>query len=116
MASMPSSPAASRSGVRTATPARWPAARGSQWALAQRPLPSMMIATCRGTFSRSMGVRISSRAFGGEGPVIRFRAGFSRALYLEELGFLIREGGVDTFDVRIGKLLELGLRPPLVVL
>ena len=31
-----------------ATPARWPNARGSPRCLAQRPLPSMMIATCSG--------------------------------------------------------------------
>ena len=30
------------------TPRRWPATRGRRRCLAQRPLPSMMIATCRG--------------------------------------------------------------------
>ena len=41
--------------VRTAsTPRRCPATRGSSRCLAQRPLPSMMIATCRGT-SRTAG-------------------------------------------------------------
>ena len=36
--------------ARTAsTPARWPATRGMQRCLAQRPLPSMMMATWRGT-------------------------------------------------------------------
>ena len=36
--------------ARTAsTPRRWPATRGSMRCFAQRPLPSMMIATWRGT-------------------------------------------------------------------
>ena len=39
-----------RTTPRTAsTPLRWPATRGSSRCFAQRPLPSMMIATCRGT-------------------------------------------------------------------
>src|SRR5919107_1961680 len=115
-ASTPSSPAVSSSGVRTATPARWPAARGSQRAFAQRPLPSMMMAMCRGVFSRSRGVSTRRSA----APVSRigsfFWAGFSRASYLEKLGFLIRQSCVDAFGALVGHLLELGLRPALVVL
>jgi hypothetical protein len=34
---------------RASTPRRWPATRGSMRCFAQRPLPSMMIATWRGT-------------------------------------------------------------------
>src|SRR3974390_1249934 len=46
---MPMSVAA-RTVRRTAsTPRRWPSTRGSPRAAAQRPLPSMMMATCRGT-------------------------------------------------------------------
>src|SRR5258705_12151237 len=47
--SMPRSPAA-RPVLRSAsTPRRWPSTRGSPRAAAQRPLPSMMMATCLGT-------------------------------------------------------------------
>src|SRR5262245_28229043 len=41
------------------TPARWPAIRGNPRARAHRPLPSMMIATCRGR-------RPGSRSNGGD--------------------------------------------------
>jgi hypothetical protein len=35
------------------TPRRWPSKRGSLRLAAQRPLPSMMMATWRGAFSRA---------------------------------------------------------------
>ena len=48
---------------RTASmPARWPSTRGRCRLAAQRPLPSMMIATCRG--SRSKSTRRDQRLFG----------------------------------------------------
>src|SRR6185436_5658971 len=51
-------------------PARWPMSRGTPRAFAQRPLPSMMIATCRGMFPRAisasalrgLGVRVGKRS------------------------------------------------------
>src|ERR1043166_5911346 len=45
---MPSSFAARTTRRNAATPRRWPSARGRPRAAAQRPLPSMMIATCNG--------------------------------------------------------------------
>src|SRR5437867_478974 len=44
---MPRSGAASRTRRRASAPARWPAVRGRPRAAAQRPLPSMIIATWR---------------------------------------------------------------------
>src|SRR5262245_51568290 len=44
----PSSPAARTVRRSASTPRRWPSLRGSPRAAAQRPLPSMMMATCRG--------------------------------------------------------------------
>ena len=46
---MPMSPAARMVRRKASTPRRWPSARGSPRAAAQRPLPSMMMATWRGT-------------------------------------------------------------------
>ena len=49
MACTPSSMAPSTQSNSEASPASWPAVRGSPRCLAQRPLPSMTIATCPGT-------------------------------------------------------------------
>ena len=46
---MPSSPAARTVRRSASTPRRWPSLRGRPRAAAQRPLPSMMMATWRGT-------------------------------------------------------------------
>ena len=45
---MPRSPAARTVLRKASTPRRWPSTRGKPRAAAQRPLPSMMMATCRG--------------------------------------------------------------------
>src|SRR5512143_536719 len=50
---MPSSCAARTTRRNASTPRRWPSARGRPRAAAQRPLPSMMIATCEGPSVRS---------------------------------------------------------------
>src|SRR5580692_2827938 len=50
---MPSSWAARTTRRSASTPRRWPSARGRPRAAAQRPLPSMMIATCNGPSVRS---------------------------------------------------------------
>src|ERR687890_2148369 len=115
-ASTPTSPGFRSRGGKTATPARWPAARGSQRAFAQRPLPSMMMAMCRGVFSRSTGVRTRRSVTPVSCIGSFFWAEFSRASYLEKLGFLIRQSCVHAFSALVGHLLELGLRPALVVL
>src|SRR5438270_9255029 len=50
---MPSSCDARTTRRRASTPRRWPSARGKPRAAAQRPLPSMMMATCAGASDRS---------------------------------------------------------------
>ena len=50
---MPSSPAARTVRRKASTPRRWPSTRGSPRAAAQRPLPSMMMATWRGGSKRA---------------------------------------------------------------
>src|ERR1700738_5735931 len=58
---MPSSFAARTVRRRPCTPRRWPSARGSPRAAAQRPLPAMMRAACRATAIASIcAVRSSS--------------------------------------------------------
>ena len=51
MAFTPISMAPSTTSNSECSPCSWPAVRGSPRSSAQRPLPSMMIATCRGTRS-----------------------------------------------------------------
>ena len=51
---MPRSPAARTVRRNASTPRRWPSTRGRPRAAAQRPLPSMMMATCRGTSKPSL--------------------------------------------------------------
>ena len=48
---------------RRSVPARWPAARGYPLRWAQRPLPSMMMATCRGRCSRARPIFFSCPSF-----------------------------------------------------
>src|SRR5512140_378531 len=51
---MPSSAAAVVISRTVFTPARWPTMRGRRRAFAQRPFPSMIIATCLGRRSRTI--------------------------------------------------------------
>src|SRR5688572_20879843 len=86
--------------VRTAlAPARWPAARGSERCSAQRPLPSMITATCRGT----------ARAPDCCGTA----AGMSD---LQQLFFFLGQHLVDFVDVPVRELLDLLLDAAVVVL
>src|SRR5271169_5936166 len=123
--------AQARTVVRTAsTPRRWPAMRGNRRCFAQRPLPSMMIATCRGTV-RGAGisrVELSNTGSGGNGRRGRFESGGNgwwrrsrRQLNLapldcQQVRFLGLEDLVDLGNIAVGKLLHVGLRVALVVL
>src|SRR5712671_5059045 len=83
-------PGAARTVLRSAsTPARWPASRGMPRALAQRPFPSMMIATCAGVAIFSLSGRLRP------------------TLNLHDFRFLIGKQVVDGADHLIGKLLHL---------
>src|SRR5580700_3114611 len=94
------------------TPARWPATRGRWRCRAQRPLPSMMMPTCRGR-SALAGSGIAAGA-GGRcivGLGVRtprrhqpFRRGSPSDL--EDLSLLPLDGVVDSRDELIGDLLH----------
>src|ERR1700686_1130347 len=60
---MPSSLAARTTRRNASTPRRWPSARGKPRAAAQRPFPSMIIATCKGPSVRSGPTGIGAAAF-----------------------------------------------------
>src|SRR5574337_1705259 len=91
------------------TPRAWPATRGILRFLAQRPLPSMMIATWRGTAATSGTPRVellkgrlkihTSR----EAAQCRSDPGRSD---LHQLLFLLGQELVDLGDVLVGELLD----------
>src|SRR5574340_1769417 len=106
--SMPCSIAA-RTVARTAsTPLRCPATRGSRRSFAQRPLPSMMIATWRGTRIGSGAARVVLVNTG--------RCAEAATSDRHQVGFLLLQQPVDVGDVMVGQLLQLLVRTPLVVL
>src|SRR3954471_4579941 len=87
---MPRSTASRRRALTASAPARWPSTTGRPRACAQRPLPSVMIATCRPSPSEA-------------------------TLDLEDLGFLVLQGVVELLDLVVRELLQLDLAPVLVV-
>src|SRR4029079_17078022 len=101
---MPCAPAARTTRRRASTPRRWPSTRGKPRAAAQRPLPSMMIATCRGT--ANSGVRTLSNS------------GFdiSSSSHREDLLFFCRQHLVDLDNDVVGRLLHLLGRPFALIL
>src|ERR1700691_5796156 len=102
---MPSSCAARTTRRSASTPRRWPSARGKPRAAAQRPLPSMMTATCSGPSVRS-------------GPSVAGAAAFDidQSLNREDFFFLGREQMIDLRNRRVGRLLHIGGQTLLVVL
>src|SRR4030088_687978 len=102
---MPSSLAARTTRRSASTPRRVPSARGKPRAAAQRPFPSMMIATCRGASVRS-------------GPSVAGAAAFDidQSLNREDLFFLGREQLIDLRNRSVGCLLHVGGQTLLVVL
>src|SRR5690606_9867182 len=95
---MPRSPAARTVRRSASTPARWPAARGRPRALAQRPLPSMMIAIWAG---------FTMRFLSGE-PLLarRIVPGNAMKSNLQDLRFLLGQQAVDHRDRVVGQLLH----------
>src|SRR5712672_4667606 len=109
---MPSSLAARTTRRNASTPRRWPSARGKPRAAAQRPFPSMIIATCKGPSVRS-------------GPSVAAAAAFDihQSLDLatlelngEDFFFLGREQLIDLCNRPVGCLLHVIGQPFLVVL
>src|SRR5262247_1835466 len=95
---IPRSPAARTVRRSASTPRRCPSLRGKPRAAAQRPLPSMMIATCRGTAnSPPISTRVSASAFD-------IAATTSDR---EDLLFLRGKDPVDVGDHLVGQLLDL---------
>src|SRR5215208_5701305 len=97
-------------------PARCPAWRERPRSRAQRPLPSMTMATCRGSgsiaSSGSPSAAVSGRTTGGGLPAGEVRG----TLDLHQLRFLILAGLVHLGDVLVGQLLELIVGAPHFIL
>src|SRR5450755_3548277 len=102
---MPSSCAARTTRRSASTPRRWPSVRGKPLAAAQRPLPSMMIATCKGPSARS-------------GPSVAGAAAFDidQSLNGEDFFFLGRKQLIDFRNRPVGCLLHIGGQTFLIVL
>src|SRR5262249_21489006 len=99
-------------------PSRCPASTGTPWLSAQRPLPSMMMATLRATprsgcdgagSVRDTSIDVVRARRPRAGNVIATRS------HLHDLRFLVLEQLVDTGGVLVGELLYLRLRPALLV-
>src|SRR3954451_23620827 len=101
--------AASRSrALTTSAPAWWPASTGSPRACAQRPFPSVMIATYRGSVmapARTRSVRAK-----------RFEQARSACSNLQDLRLFALEVLVEVGDALVGDLLKLALGAALLVL
>src|SRR5947209_14699598 len=107
---MPRSIAASTMRRTSRAPARWPAAGGSARFFAQRPLPSMMIATDCATSGRSRSGSERTR------ESVRIRdSRFTSRSDLHDLGFFALQQLVDLRDMVVGELLHTRLRGALLV-
>src|SRR5438876_7922278 len=128
---MPRSIAVSTTGRNARDPARWPSATETPCSAAQRPLPSMMIATACATGGRcSSGVTSVPEREVTRPPSLqlpstsRSAAHFAGAprpshsgapLYLHHFGFLVLEQLVDLLRVVVRQLLDANLGAVLVV-
>src|SRR5215470_2133778 len=102
---MPRSPAARTVRRNASTPRRCPSARGKPRAAAQRPLPSMMMATCRGTAKSPICTLVSASALDIQHPSHR-----------EDLLLFRGQHPIELRDRVIGCLLDLLGRALAVVL
>src|ERR671923_2482453 len=107
---MPRSIAASTVRRRARVPARWPSATVSPCSTAQRLLPSMMIATDRGSSTLSL-CRTSARS----GSRRRRRRAKRPNSDFRDLGFLALQELVDPLHMVVGQLLDSLFRPMLFV-
>src|SRR5437016_2288125 len=99
---MPSSTASRSRALTTSAPARWPSMTGSPRAVAQRPLPSVMMATYRGVIANAQ----------------RSRKAIAQRLPsdLHDLGLFGLQVRLEVADLVVGHLLQLGLGSALLVL
>src|ERR1700733_7384209 len=99
---MPSSEAARTTRRNASTPRRWPSARGKPLAAAQRPLPSMMMATCSGPSDRSDPSAAGTAAF----DIVQFQALFKASTEStsngEDFFFLGRKQLIDFRNRAVG--------------
>src|SRR5450432_4145262 len=102
---MPSSLAARTTRRNASTPRRWPSARGKPRAAAQRPLPSMIMATCKGPSARSGASVAGAAAFD-----------IGQSLNREDFFFLGRKQLIDLRDRPVGGLLHVIGQTFLIVL
>src|ERR1700756_621509 len=103
---MPSSCAARTTRRNASTPRRWPSARGRPRAAAQRPLPSMMMATCAGP-SDLLG---PSSVAGAAGVALK------GSLERQNFFFLGCQQLIDLGDRSVGRLLHVTGEAFLIVL
>src|SRR4051794_26463711 len=99
---MPISPAARTVARSASTPRRWPSVRGSPRAAAQRPLPSMMMATWRGTSKAASATAAGTSALGIGKP-----GACALLLKGEDFFFFRGQHVFDLGDRLIGGLLHL---------
>src|SRR5580698_5047236 len=102
---MPSSWVARTTRRNASTPRLWPSARSKPRAAAQRPLPSMMMATCNGASDRSVPSVAGAAAFD-----------INRSLNREDFFFLGRQQLIDFRNRSVGRLLHVGGQAFLIVL
>src|SRR6185503_10628550 len=104
------------------TPAWWPTVRGRPRRFAQRPLPSMTIATCSpaglpAPWPGAPEVGVFCWAAMGVAEVLGcWRASGPRGSDVHDLLFFGFQGFGHAPDRLIGELLDVGLAPPLLVL
>src|SRR5216684_6416634 len=111
---MPLAPHAAISSRTISTPLRWPATRGRPRCLAQRPLPSIMTATWRGTAELGSVIGLIEVDL-----FIRWDSFFERAGQKSDLHEILFLGGDQLIDFggkAIGEFLHRVLRAFFVVL
>src|SRR2546430_7415041 len=101
-------PRAPPAGGMASTPRRWPSARGRPRAAAQRPFPSMMIATCNGASVLSGPSVAGAAAFG----IGQSEGGLNG----ENFSFFGRQQVIDFRNGCVGSLLHVGGQTLLIVL
>src|SRR5437660_9332580 len=127
--SMPNSPTARTARRNASTPRRWPSTRGKPRSAAQRPLPSMMMATWRGGSTPSLPSPACGGALGGGGTAGCVALGeveasgilftptvAARNLNRHDFFFLARKGPVDVGYDLVRRLLNLARHAGVVVL
>src|SRR5215217_3755697 len=100
---MPRSTASRSRALTVSAPASCPCSTGSPRCWAQRPLPSVMMATYLALIGRPRpGESPSGRLL----PAKRARRARLRRSHFEDLGFLAPQEGIELLDLVVGELLQ----------